>query len=183
MKKLLLFLFVILGLNLSVFAENIHFNDSIYKLKTVDNDNSKIENEYYIDGENDESWTSRVDITYLPELSNPLKYASEVDKKVSTDEKKLLLKFVQNKKLDIAVLSYLENEISGDCACFIYQVLKFEKHPDKGIMVLRFAKKYKVNTNDDIQKVANEVKTINDDYMERIIISPIPPIVKEKALQ
>ena len=182
MKKLLLFLFVILGLNLSALAENIHFNDLIYKLKTVDKNGTKLENDYYIDGENDDFWTSKVEITYLPEVSNPLKYASEVDKKVSTDEKKLLLKFVQNKKLDIAVLSYLENEFNDDCACFIYQVLKFEKHPDKGIMVLRFAKKYKVNTNDDIQKVANEIKSINDDYMERIIISPIPPIVKEKAL-
>lgn len=182
MKKLLSVLIVFLGLNLSVFAENIHFNDLIYKLKTVDNDKTKIENEYYIDGENDESWTSKVEITYLPDISNPLKYASDIDKKVSADEKKLLLKFVQNKKLDIAVLSYLENEISEDCACFVYNVMKYEKHPDKGIMALRFAKKYTVNTNEDIQKVANEVKAINDDYMERIIISPIPPIVKEKVL-
>ena len=181
MKKLLSVLIVFLGLNLSALAENIHSNDLIYKLKTVDKNGTKLENDYYIDGENDDFWTSKVEITYLPEVSNPLKYASEVDKKVSVNEKKLLLKFVQNKKLDIAVLTYLENEISDDCACFVYNVMKYEKHPDKGIMALRFAKKYKVNTNDDIQKIANEVKAINDDYMERIIISPIPPIVKENS--
>ena len=182
MKKFLIFCFMFFMMSLSVYAENIHFNDLIYKLKSVDNDKSKIENEYYIDGENDNLWSSKVEITYYPELSNPLKYASEIDKKVSSDAKQLLLKFVQNKKLDIAVISYLENEIVADCACIIYNVLKYEKHPDKGIMGLKFSKKYRVNTNDDIQKIANEIKSINDDYMERIIISPIPPIVKEKAL-
>jgi hypothetical protein len=168
-----------LGLSLSVFAENIHFNDLIYKLKSADNSKETVENEYYIDAENDDVWTSKVEITYYPEISNPLKYASDVDKNVSAADNQLLLKFVQNKKIDIAVLSYLENEVNDDCACFIYNVLKFEKHPDKGIMVLRFAKKYRVNSKNDIQKVANEVKAINDDYIERIIISPIPPIVKE----
>ena len=182
MRKILSFLIVFLGFNLSVLAENIYFNDLIYKLKVIDSDLPNIENEYFIDGESEENWTSKVEISYLSDDSNPLKYASTVDKKISTEDDKLLLKFVQNKKIDIAVLSYLENEIKSDCACFIYNVLKFEKHPDKGIMVLRFAKKYKVNTKDDIQEIANEVKSINDDYMERIIISPIPPIVKEKVL-
>ena len=179
MKKFLLSGLMFCFSFLPVMAENIHFDEGIYKLKSVDNDNSKIENEYYKDGENEDSWTSKVEIIYHPDVSNPLKYASDMDKKISTKENLLLLKFVQNKKLDIAVLTYFENELKDDCACFIYNVLKYEKHPDKGIMVLRFAKKYIVNSNEDIKRIANEVKLINDDYMERIIISPIPPIVKE----
>ena len=46
------------------------------------------------------------------------------------------------------------------------------------MMVLRFAKKYVFNTKDEITKIGHEVKAINDEYMEKIIVSPIPPVVK-----
>ena len=49
MRKILSFLIVFLGFNLSVLAENIYFNDLIYKLKVIDSDLPNIENEYFID--------------------------------------------------------------------------------------------------------------------------------------
>lgn len=179
MKKYILLLLLLVITSTTVHAENIHFNDSIYKLKTIENDSNSIENEYYIENENNQLWNSKIEITHLSEFSNPLKYASEFDKKISKKEDCLLLKFIQNKKQDIAVISYLENEIDDDCACFIYNVLKYEKHPNKGIMVLKFSKKYPIYNNEDIKNIAKEVKTINNDYMERIVISPIPPIVNK----
>lgn len=164
-----------------VFAENIYFCDSIYKLDQINNQGkTSISNEYFKDNENTSSWSSKIIINYLPEVSNPLKYASDFDKKITKEENLLLLKFVQNKKRDIAVLSYLENEITDGYAYFIYNIWKFEKHPQKGIMTLKFAKRYKINSDNDIKNFANEIKKVNDDYMERIIISPIPPIVKTK---
>lgn len=39
-------------------------------------------------------------------------------------------------------------------------------------------KKYVFNTKDEITKIGHEVKAINDEYMEKIIVSPIPPVVK-----
>ena len=44
-------------------------------------------------------------------------------------------------------------------------------------MILRFAKKYVFNSKEEITHIAQEVKAINNDYMEQIIISPIPQIV------
>ncbi len=179
MKNFIIILLLLLTTTISTLAENIHFNESIYKLKTIENEDNEISNEYYTDYETEDNWTSFVKIIYYPEISNPLKFASEFDKKISTKEDSLLLKFIQNKKHDIAVISYLENEIDNNYAYFIYNVLKYEKHPQKGIMVLKFSKKYPIKNNDDIKKIATEIKTINNDYMERIVISPIPPIVNK----
>lgn len=179
MKKILFTLVLFVAFNQVVFGENIHFKDNIYKLKEIDFSNSQIKNEYYIDSETKNIWTSMFEITYIPNISNPLKFASETDKKISEKENLLLLKFIQNKKQDIAILSYLESEILNNCAYFIYNILKYEKHPDKGIMALKFAKKYKINKDEDIKNFATEIKKTNDDYMEQIIISPIPPIVKK----
>lgn len=176
----ILLLAALIVLSQSVSAENIHFNDDIYGLKSTDikSENKNIENNYFKKHESAENWTSMIEITYFPEINNPIKYSNEIDKKVESDEKKVLLKLIQNKKRDIALISYLESYVKNDKPYLIYNIYKYEKHPQKGMMVLRYAKKYPVESNADITKIANEVKSINNDYMERLIISPIPPIVE-----
>lgn len=170
---------IFLILNQSVNAENIHFNDDVYDLKysEITSKDKIVENEYYKVKENRGFWTSMVGIYYNPEISNPLKYAADVDKKIETSENLVLLKFMQNKKQDVAVISYLENVVQENGTFFIYNIYKYEKHPKKGMMILRFAKKYAFNTKEEITKIGQEVRAINNDYMEKIIISPIPPVV------
>ena len=174
-----LLLFIFLVLSQVVKAENIHLNDSVYDLKysEITSKSRIIENEYYKVKENRDYWTSMIGIYYNPEISNPLKYAADVDKKIETTENLVLLKFMQNKKKDVAIISYLENVVQDDKTFFIYNIYKYEKHPKKGMMILRFAKKYVFNSKEEITHIAQEVKAINNDYMEQIIISPIPQIV------
>lgn len=161
-------------------AENIHFNNDIYKLKAADTGTAgSVINTYFKDNENDKYWTSKIEIIYFPDISSPVKYSNNIDKKIESDEACVLLKFVQNKKKEISVISYLENQTQQEKTFFIYNIYKYEKHPQKGMMTLRFAKKYLFNTNEDIVKMAKEVKETNNDYMERIIISPIPPIIEK----
>lgn len=176
-----LFLMLVLILSQSVRAENIHFNDDIYKLKTADTTlkSNVIENKYYKDKEDQNFWTSRITITYYPEVNNPVKYSNEIDKKIESDENSVLLKFVQNKKKEIALISYLENSVQQEKTFFVYNILKYEKHPKKGMMALKFSQKYVANSKDEILKMVQELKNINNDYMERMIISPIPPIVEK----
>lgn len=164
-----------------VSAENIHFNDKIYDLKynEISTVNKISENEYFLNGESRENWTSMVGIYYYPEISNPIKFSNDVDKKIEDDNRCVLLKFMQNKKQDIAIISYLENMEKEGKHFFVYNIYKYEKHPDKGMMVLRFAKKYDFITNEDIKKIGYEIRNINNDYMEKLIIAPIPPIVEK----
>ncbi len=177
----ILFLVLVLIISQSVKAENIHFNDDIYKLKTTDTatKTNVIENNYYKDKENADFWTSKISILYYPDINNPIKYSNETDKKIESDEKCVLLKFVQNKKKDVALISYLENGVQQNKAFFVYNILKYEKHPKKGMMALKFSRKYVANSKEEILKMVQELKNVNNDYMERIIISPIPPIVEK----
>ena len=150
----------------SVLAENIHFGDYIYKPKS--------DNRYYKDNETPESWTSKIDVFYYPEISNPLKYAQDEDKRIEDNEKCVLLKFIQNKKQSVALISYLENAIERDGNFFAYNICKYQKHPKKGIVVMRYVKKYMFNSNEEISKIGQEIRQINNDYMERMIITDIP---------
>ncbi len=160
----LLVIIVLLGGN--VLAESIHFGDYIYKPKS--------ENQYYKENESPENWTSKIDVFYYPEISNPLKYAADEDKRIEDNEKCVLLKFVQNKKQSIALISYLENGIERDGNFFAYNIYKYQKHPKKGIVVMRYVKKYMFNSNEEISKIGQEIRQINNDYMERMIITDIP---------
>lgn len=172
LTSFILLVFIILGSN--VLAESIHFGDYIYK--------PKVENQYYKDNETPETWTSRIEVFYYPEISNPLKYASDEDKRIEDNEKCVLLKFIQNKKQNIALISYLENGIERDGNYFAYNIYKYQKHSKKGIVVMRYVKKYMFNSNDEISKIGQEIRKVNNDYMERMIITDIPEekIEKEK---
>ena len=117
---------------------------------------------------------------YYPEKNNPLKFAAEQDSEIEKKENLLLLKFIQNKKQDVAVISYLENIIQNNQTYFIYNICKYEKHPKKGTLVLKFAKKYVFNTKEEITKIAQDIKSVNDDYMEQMIILQIPQIVEKE---
>ena len=44
------------------------------------------------------------------------------------------------------------------------------------MMVLRYAKRYNFLTDEDIKNIGLEIRKINNDYMEKIIASPIPPV-------
>ena len=176
---LLLFIFIIAQ---NVSAENIHFNDYVYTLKSTDisKHSEVIKNEYFTQNESKDFWTTSIDIYYYPEEKNPLKFAANFDKEIEKQENMLLLKFIQNKKQDIAVISYFENIIQNYTTYFIYNICKYEKHPEKGTLVLKFAKKYVFNTKEEITKIARDIKAVNNDYMEQMIILQIPEIVEKE---
>ena len=47
-------------------------------------------------------------------------------------------------------------------------------------MILRYAKRYFADTKEETAKIAQEIKNINDDLIEQIIISPIPPVIEKE---
>lgn len=186
MRKLLpvylILIAIICIITQKVRAENVHFNNFIYTLKSIDMTDKQnvIKNEYFTNREDKSFWKSSIEIYYYPEINNPINYASRFDNEIENAENLLLLKFIQNKKQNIAIISYLENIIQNDKTYFIYNVCKYEKHPKKGIMALKFSKKYVFNTKEEITKIAEDVKTVNDDYMEQMVILPIPQIVEKE---
>lgn len=163
-------------------AEEIHFNNDIFTLKysTLSQLNKGYENEYYLKNENKNNWTKMVGIYYYPGISNPLKFADKECKTIESKETNVLLKFIENKKADKAALSYLQNGSVNGKNFFEYNIFKYEKHPDSGMMALRYAIRYFFKDNSEITALAQKVKAENDEYLQTIITSPIPPIVEKE---
>ncbi len=163
-------------------AEEIHFNNDIFALKysTLSQLNKGYENEYYLKNEGKNNWTKMVGIYYYPEVSNPLKFADKECKTIESTETNVLLKFIENKKADKAALSYLQNGSANGKNFFEYNIFKYEKHPDSGMMALRYAIRYFFKDNSEITALAQKVKAENDEYLETIITSPIPPIIEKE---
>ncbi len=178
-----LFLFISLFFfSQSAKAEEIHFNNDVFILKysSMSYEHNGYDNEYFLKNENRNDWSKMVGIYYYPDEKDPLKFASNEDKEVEAKETNVLLKFIENKKQDKAALSYLQNGSVNGKNFFEYNIYKYEKHPDKGMMVLRYAIRYFFTTDGEITQIGNKVKEENDKYLQLIVSSPIPPIVEKE---
>jgi hypothetical protein len=181
MKKFIAFylFFALLfgGLNLAIKAESIHFDEFLYKFKDANIEENTTTNGYYQPTENSDYWTSRFVVSEIKNEKSPIKFATEKDNAIEQNKNYLLLKFIQNKKQNIALISYLEDFNQNEKTFFIYHITKFEKSPT-GIATISFEKKYILNTQTDAEKMAKEIKTTNDDYLERLIITEIPAMIE-----
>lgn len=137
-------------------------------------------NEYFPKGENHDNWTHMLGIYHYPDEKDPIKYAEDFDKKVEACDTCVLLKFAKNKKVDQAVLSFLENGQDNGQNFFTYNVYKYEKNPVKGITEFKYSVKYFFKNKDEIVSIANTIRDENDKYMTMLISSPIPPIVEKE---
>lgn len=175
-----LIFFTFLAGILSVNAEEIHFNNDIFELKFsgLSAENNGYENEYFLKNESTDNWTKLIGIYHYPQVDNPIKFADSKTKSVENNEVDVLLKLIENKKTDKAVLSYLENGSVNGKKFFEYNIFKYEKHPLKGMIVLRYAVRYFFTNNDGITKIGTKVRNENDDYLVKIIESPTPQIVE-----
>lgn len=163
-------------------AEEIHFDNTKYILKysIFNPDSQGYMNEYYPENETPCSWTQMIGIYYYANEKSPIKFAQQMDKTIESAENSVLIKFIENKKQDKAVVSFLVNNTENGKNFFEYNVYKYEKHPDKGTMMLKYAVKYFCTCNEEITKIGNKVREENDAYMEKLITSPIPPIIEKE---
>ena len=181
MKRILFILLAIFLPQLSTLAEEIHFDNEIYKLKysAIAPQTKGYGNEYFRNTENVGNWTKMIGVYYYPEVSNPIKYAQDFDKTVENTENSVLLKLIENKKADKAAISFLVNGCENAKKYFEYDIYRFEKNPNKGMMVLKFAVKYYFTNTSEINAIAENIKKNNDKYLETIITSPIPLLIEK----
>ena len=162
-------------------AEEIHFDNTKYILKySVYSPLAKgFMNEYFPANETRDKWTQMIGIYYYSEEKSPIKFAQEFDKTIESSDNTVLLKLIENKKQDKAVVSFLVNNSENGRNFFEYNIYKYEKHPNKGTMMLKYATKYFCTNDQEITVIGNKIRDDNDKYMEQIILSPIPPTVEK----
>ena len=165
----------------SVNAEEIHFNTDVYTLKysAIAPQTEGYGNEYFLKNENVANWSKMVGVYYYPNESDPLKFVENFDKTIENTDNSLLLKLVENKKSDKAAISFLVNGSENAKKYFEYDIYKFEKFSNKGMVVLKYAVKHFFTNDADIKSIAEKIKKENDKLLETIIISPIPPLVEK----
>ena len=185
MKKLFLTFIALLCTPLIVLAEQIHFDNETYNLKfsALAPKTNGYGNEYYKNNENVSNWTKMVGVYYYPEENDPIKFAQNFDKTIENTDNSMLLKLVENKKTDKAVMSFLINNCENSKNYFEYDLYKFEKHHDKGMIVSKYAAKYFFKDNSEITKIAQNIKKNKDKYLGLFIVSPTPTIVEEYILK
>ena len=183
MKKFLLTILAILGFQISAFSEEIHFDNEVYKLKfsALAPQTQGYGNEYFKGNENVSNWSKMIGIYYYPEEESPLGFAQNFDRTIDDADNSMLLKLVENKKTNQAVMSFLVNNSENGKKYFEYDVYKFEKHPSRGMILSKYASKHYFKNDDEITKLAQQIKKDNDKYLELLIISA-PPTVIEKDI-
>lgn len=168
-----------------VIAEEIHFDNDVYTLKysALSPAIKGYINEYYRNNENSDNFSKGIGIYYYPDVSSPLKFAEEFDKTVEASENSVLMKLIENKKQDKAILSFLVNNSVNNNKFFEYNIYKYEKHPKKGVMVLKYSARYPFTTNDEITTICNKIRDEEDKILTMIATSPIPPIVEKETIE
>ena len=182
MKK---FLFTILALilpHIACNAEEIYFESEVYKLKysAIAPQTQGYGNEYFRNSENVGNWSKMIGVYYYPNENNPIKYAENFDKTVENTENSVLLKLIENKKADKAAISFLVNGCENAKKYFEYDIYKFEKYQNKGMVVVMYAVKYFFTNNNQIKTIAENIKKNNDKYLEIIITSTTPAIIEKE---
>lgn len=181
MKKLILTILALFCSQMISFSEEIYFDNENYKLKfsAIAPSTNGYGNEYFKDEESPANWSKMIGIYYYPDEADPIKYTEDFDKIVENTDNSILLKVVENKKTDKAVMSFLVNGCEQSKKYFEYDVYKFEKHPNKGMVVSKYATKYFFSNNNEIENIAKQIKENNDKYLEMLIISQTPDIVEK----
>ena len=162
-------------------AEEIYFDNTKYILKysVLSPDAKGYFNEYYQSNESRNKWTKMLGIYYYPEENSPMKFAKEFDKIIENSDNAVLIKLMENKKQEKALLSFLVNNNENNKNYFEYNIYKYEKHPVKGSVMLKYAAKYYCGTDDEIIKAGNNIREKNDEYIQLIIASATPEVVEQ----
>lgn len=184
MKRIILTLLALICSQFAVSAEEIHFDNEVYKLKfsAMAPATGGYGNEYFKNSENVSDWTKMIGVYYYPKTDNPIKFAQTFDNTVENTENSMLLKLIENKKSNKAALSFLVNGCENSRKFFEYDIYKFEKHPQKGMIVVKYASKYFFNSDDELINIAQSIKENNDKYLEMIIVSPAPTVLEKDVV-
>ncbi len=166
MKRIILTFLALLCSQIIALSEEIHFDNNVYTLKysAIAPQTKGYGNEYFLKSENVSNWNKMIGVYYYPEENNPIKYAQDFDKTIENTENSMLLKYIENKKCDKAALSFLVNGCENAKKYFEYDIYKFEKNPNKGMTVLKYAVTHNFTNDDEINSIAEKIKENNDKY-------------------
>jgi len=183
MKKIfaiLLFVFVMTG---CVFAKTqtqnqIKFDGKTYTLKFAEK--SKLTdgyvNEYYKSSEKYSNWTEIMGVYHYPNYSSPIQLVSQFEKQLK--QKGLSSTVFLNDKEGRAGIVFMVAG-KGPSEFLEYNIFKYEKYKGNQVIALQYARRFMVNKNTDLSKIANEIEGSQKRLINAITSAEIPQIVEQ----
>ncbi len=176
-KKFFLALGIILCLISTAYAESIKFDGKDYELKfsTSDALSGGCINEYIPKNQNLNKWVEMIAIHTLPNVSDPKQFAQNlgniVNKKYGTKTYLII-----NKKGNMAVLSFILPNSNRGSQFLEYNLWKYKKHNNGGIIGLQYAKRIYIKKNTNLNLVAKEFSKNHPIWVNKIIEMPYPKL-------
>jgi len=176
-KKFFLSLGIILCLVSTAYAESIKFDDKDYELKFSTNAalSGGYINEYIPKNQNLNKWVEMIAIHTLPNVSDPKQFAQNLgnmlNKKYGT---KIYL--IINEKENMAVLSFILPSSNTGSRFLEYNLWKYKKYNDGGIIGLQYAKRVYIGKNTNLNLIGKELSKNHPIWVNKIIKMPYPKL-------
>lgn len=165
MKKIILFLLILFGIQIGVAMEStVNFDGRVYNLNNPQSENERYV--YLLEGEDTLNWTSQLVREHVVESVNPTEAAAELAYKI------------QAANLGASVLVYPEAATVGyltfpnDKRYYEYGVFTFKPNGGLGLQKLNFAKRFYSSEFDSIESARlaaiEFAEQYNKKYMEMI---------------
>jgi hypothetical protein len=168
---------MILCLSSSAHAESVRFDDKDFELKFATNatlSNGYIK-EYIPKNQNLNKWEEMISIHTFPKVSDPKQFAQYLGDIVN---KKYGAKFylIINQKENMAVLSFILPSNDKNLPFLEYNLWKYKKHNNGGIIGLQYAKRFYIKKNTNLKLIGVEFSKKHPILVNKIIKMPYPKL-------
>ncbi|MGN0018179.1 MAG: hypothetical protein ACI37S_03965 [Candidatus Gastranaerophilaceae bacterium] len=174
MKKLFFTLFSILFFISSANAEKMEFNGEVYNLQYSTKTDVGYVNEYIRNFEHTDDWNKILIITYYNNTDDAAEYMDKYAKQIKMLPNYTFQSYDEIKK----ILAFNTNYFNSDY--FDFNIMKFKKHNDKGIIGMQYIQKYYYSNERDIATQLVRAKAIGEKIIKVFDEKPIPEIIQKE---
>lgn len=171
MKKIILFLTVLLLSCSFANAANITFLNDNYELKQVQKEKSNYINEY----ESSKNKLDKIVVSYLPKEEDEFGYINQFISEIAEKQNLNMITFHP----EANTFSYVVITLKKD-NCFVdYHVIKCKAAKKHGVNAINFTHRYEFNDKASSHKAYEDCFKNNMKYVDAIVKTEIPIIVKK----
>lgn len=176
-KKFFWVLGILFCLVSTAYAESVKFNDKDFELKfsTDATLSGGYINEYIPKNQNLNTWVEMIAIHTFPNVPDPIKFAQNFGNMIK-EQFKTKIYLITNEKENSAVLSFILPSNNKDSQFIEYNLWKYKKHNDGGIIGLQYAKRIYIKKNTNLNLEVERLSKNHSIWVNKIIEMPYPKL-------
>ena len=132
-------------------------------------------NEYYKANQTYASWNELIGVHHYPRAYYPIEHAEEFAEYLNSND--VMANLETNEQENSALLYFVVTDRSKLPIIMEFNVFKYEKSPVCGTVGLQYAKRYRLNSTLEIEKIKKEIVKSGLYYIKMLSKTSIPDIV------